>query len=788
MKNRQRNHYLRNFLRQSTDFKDYLKANKHFKKIMLYYDIETFQYNEEQGKENPSKYKNGVYSVAVSYITNSDKIGYAIFNSFYDLLNTILDAYQGSISRAPKIILNAHNGNKYDNHYLRHALIHDFKLEPENLHLKNANEEANVIAKKLSSLTRKEKSEGVLLEKRIKSQNNLEIICFLAGLRIETIDNFMKTNVSLKQLGYKLQQLGKLTDEELKQDETFDYTKYNKKYDMAEAEANNYSRQVFNKLTDDELLYIRNDVIILAKSVLYYSEMFYSFDYSKITFTSNILEKYNDNNLTSFQLLNRVVHNDNTYSEYYTSYSFHGENFHDYLKPYYRGGLNFYNENYLDKIINEPMIAIDINSSYPYAMHNFKIPTYLTDYQAYSEPKRIKVPKHSDDKYTLYRMTKQHFDSDIISKIDSRVLRQMIVKYYTTTSKYMNINSYTIKMLRNITNNDFETIHVDSYVTFECEYFGSRDKINEFYYIKTQGKAKMMLDYKSPYNIKSTEKENDIKMSPEEVANSKVLLNGLYGIPALRPYFNLFRYEAGDYFNIENGYKNAERNIVFSIFVTSVALWNLLDPLAHLTQSEIDNKFVYCDTDSLYLKKDIEHKLPENLFDKRHLGKWDYDAHHIEKFCVINHKKYAYQIDGNIKIKAAGIPDNSFNTSGLTFEQFINQQFSVGQVIQTTKSIMTEQKTIAIYPSTTELKQGYRYDLWAEDDIRDSNINTMLSNVRASREFEQDHAGVALYVESPYGTFGQREIYPIEHDPDQRPIEFLKLAHSNIKKFFNRNT
>ena len=101
---------------------------------------------------------------------------------------------------------------------------------------------------------------------------------------------------------------------------------------------------------------------------------------------------------------------------------------------------------------------------------------------------------------------------------------------------------------------------------------------------------------------------------------------------------------------------------------------------------------------------------------------------------------------------------------------------------------MTEQKTIAIYPSTTELKQGYRYDLWAEDDIRDSNINNMLANVRASREFEQDQAGVALYVESPYGTFGQREIYPIEHDPDQRPIEFLKLAHSNIKQFFNRNT
>src|SRR5699024_535871 len=145
---------------------------------------------------------------------------------------------------------------------------------------------------------------------------------------------------------------------------------------------------------------------------------------------------------------------------------------------------------------------------------------------------------------------------------------------------------------------------VYSTVTFETEYFGSRDKIEEFYRIKTQGKEDKKIQFNSPYDIKKTNEPNDLILSNEEVDNSKVNLNGLYGIPALRPYFNLFRKDdEGGYFNIENGHKNAERNIVFSIFVTSVSLWNLLNPLKYLTQKEIDDHFIYCDTDSLYFKK-----------------------------------------------------------------------------------------------------------------------------------------------------------------------------------------
>src|SRR5699024_10691131 len=157
--------------------------------------------------------------------------------------------------------------------------------------------------------------------------------------------------------------------------------------------------------------------------------------------------------------------------------------------------------------------------------------------------------------------------------------KQILVKYYST-NEFININSYTFRMIDNIIGLRFESIPAYSKVTFETEYFGSREQIEEYYEVKTQGSYKEKLYFNSTYDTKKTDKENNIIYSREEIDNSKVNLNGLYGIPALRPYFNLFRRnKEGEYKNIENGHKNAERNILFSIFVISFYLYNLFNTL-----------------------------------------------------------------------------------------------------------------------------------------------------------------------------------------------------------------
>jgi len=760
--------------------KEMLTDRKLFKSITLFFDIETYQYNEKAGEEYPSEYKNMTFSVAVSWIDEKGIVEYEVFPHFKELFDQVIEVFKNE-KKKPKILLNAHNTNKYDNHFLRYDLLYFYPhMRVDNYWLNTATTEAsNEHSLKIKDL-KKNNKKGIILEKRIKSRINLEMIIFLEGIQFETVDNWIKTNSSIKMLGKKLKRLGVVSDDELKTD--FDYTKHNLKEDLSEEKAREYAQKIFHNLTPDELKYIRNDVILLAKSVYYYSQIFNGFDYSKKTFTSNILESYNTNDLTSFQLLNRIGEGKNKYEVRYTDYKFANQNFYDYLKPFYRGGLNFYNQFYVGKIITDGVFSMDIHSSYPYAMHNFKIPTYISRYTEHEQPTETPV-NYSDDEFTLFQLSKETFDREILNKIDSVILKQILVKYYST-NEFININTYTFRLIENITGLRYESIPCFSSVTFETEYFGSRDQIEEFYKVKTQGKYKEKLIFNSPYDIQKTDQLNDVLYSDEEVVNSKVNLNGLYGIPALRPYFNLFRRdEEGGYYNIENGHKNAERNIVFSIFITSVAFWNLLNPLKYLTQMEIDENFLYCDTDSLYLKKDIQHKLPDELFTEFSLGTWGLEHNHLSHFYVLNHKKYAYVDEENeIQVRSGGVPHDSFDRN-MDFESFIRTQFSDGVEINTLKTIYNNQETISIYPSVTKLEVGNGYRMFSNSKLYDQLKEKIFKEAKEKiNEFDSD----VLYIESAIGTFSVSDLFPYENEVEKKhDLVFLEIKQDKIKNRIN---
>src|SRR5699024_11660058 len=97
---------------------------------------------------------------------------------------------------------------------------------------------------------------------------------------------------------------------------------------------------------------------------------------------------------------------------------------------------------------------------------------------------------------------------------------------------YINKNKYSFKINNNIIDLKFNSIHAYSRVTFITEYFGSREQIEKYYEIKTQGSYEEKLIFNNPYDIQKTEQENDVIYSREEIDNTKVNLNGLYGIPA----------------------------------------------------------------------------------------------------------------------------------------------------------------------------------------------------------------------------------------------------------------
>lgn len=759
---------------------DFLKENKGNRNATLYFDIETLQYNIEKGQQRPSLYKNVTYSVCVGWFVGNEfeyEI-YPSFKAFFDTFFKLINDNKGTITKSrTRINMIAHNTNKYDNMYLLHDLMYFYNIERMNLKDNQAVEDYINISLKDSKKVGRETN--VALEKRVKSRNNLDLQFYLNGFYFDVIDNFLKTHTSIAVLGKKLRDSGFLTDDDLKTE--FDYEIFNRDEDMSDEQSYEYAYQCFNQLTNDQLKYIKNDVLILAYSHKYYSSIFPNFDYSAITFSQNILNSYLTTSLSQFQLLNKYK---DSYSSKlakisYTDYTFANENYYDYIKSFYKGGLNFYNTKYLNKIINEDCFSIDINSSYPYVMYNEKIPTYLKYFESFDVSQKIDITELDNrDIFTLYRMEKETFNREILSHIKSRAVKQLLVKYYNNHT-YVNINTNTLRLIRDIANININQLSVLSYVSYDCDYFASRDVIANNYFIKTQGKLKNKIDMSTPYDYTITDEENMHTFSSEEVMLSKVVLNGLYGIPALRSHFNLFYLdEKQNYENIINGHKNTERNILFSTFVTSQALYNLLVPLTHLSQSQIDNNFIYCDTDSLYLKSKIRDKLPSHLFDPISLGKWDIENEHIQKMYVLNHKKYAYLTDKGITVRCAGVGLDSFNLNQ-SFNNFIKNEFHEGVTIVNKKSIFNEQETISIYPSVTYMDKGENYS--TQFNFLDEIKREML--IEHLKEELKDGLEDALYIESEVGAFSIHDVFKVTHPHREHDdLHLLAQLHDDIKK------
>lgn len=760
-----------------------MQAYKGQRNFVLYWDIETLAYNKIEGKQRPTKYKNVTYSVAVGWDNNGtiDVEVFPSFAKFYDAFFKYAKRRDTITKSRTSIKMIAHNCNKYDNHFLLHDnLLYFDDIKVENLFMKNASTNENTVNKKEAKTDSRDTN--IVLEKRVKSSVNLDISMYLNGFHFEVIDNFMKTTTSIATLGKKLKDSGYLTDDQLKTD--FQYDIFDVEEDMTDVQAYVYAEECFNQLTSDQMTYIHNDVIILGQCHIHYSDIFPNFDYNAMTFSVNIMNSYIVNELTRFQLLNKYGETKISY----TDYRFFDMNFYDFIKGFYRGGMNFYNPKYIDTIIDEPCFSIDINSSYPYVMYHEKIPTYLYDADEYTEEKKVETNLDDYDLFTLYKVDKDTFNNKVLFRIESDVIRKMIVKYYNAPTPYehdkhfVNINTNTLRMIEDLTDIDLSTIYCHAWVTFECEYFGARNVIHDNYFVKTQGKLKHKIDMRTPYDYTEKPNEaNDKPYSQEEINLSKVVLNGLYGIPALRSHFNLFRkHEDGSLFNMINGYKNTERNLLFSTFVTSQALYNLLEPLQYVSQEEIDNSFIYCDTDSLYLKSDIKDKIPESLFDPISLGKWDVENERIEKMYVLNHKKYAYQKpNGKIHIASAGIPLDAFNPNQ-SFEEFIKNDFHHGATIYNNKSIYNEQNTISIYPSKTFIEKGVDYpDLFSIelDRMRDN----MIEEIR--QDFSHEDNDDALYIESEVGSFSMSDVFPIKRPYENKnDLYMLALQHENIKK------
>ena len=108
------------------------------------------------------------------------------------------------------------------------------------------------------------------------------------------------------------------------------------------------------------------------------------------------------------------------------------------------------------------------------------------------------------------------------------------------------------------------------------------------------------LEIKIVKKMTNEPKPEKYNFSDEMVQGSKVLLNGIYGVPAPRIHSDIFKRVGNDF-----------------------AFHNPLESLQYLTPEEIDEYFWYADTDSLYMDNRSLDKFPKSMFHSMNLGAWD---------------------------------------------------------------------------------------------------------------------------------------------------------------------
>lgn len=806
-----------NVVKSSKQIKNKKTYSRGFKKIRMFYDIETYVYNK--GADKATEKKSAMYSFAVGVYddprNNEGNLNILQFPNFVHFHRFMKDI---GVQKQTKIELIAHNADGFDNHFISYEMTQFLNAVPYNAYNRNLQDDS------IDTTTYKEEAGygyNFLLESRVRSKTKLRIeASSIDNIQYHTIDNLPKYGCSLASVGDSLLYAKLISEEDLKTD--MNYAQYDVDYDMTPDEAFAYSEKIFTSLENkpDDQIYMKNDIVLLANSCKYYSFLNPGFDYEKMTKTQNIKIAYEQSPLSFFQLEKKYL---NETTDKWDSIQFSNfrlnetTNLFDWCKKFYKGGLNFYNDKFVGKIVKD-MFSIDINSSYPFVMFREKIPTIPKMIMQFDNPQKIDIDFENKDYWTMYQIKKATFDK-ILYKVKSKTVRKMLVKYYnllitkqggeTKIEDYVYINSNTLRMLNDLFGVKVKSMFVKAYWTWKCEYFASRDILAKFYRLKTQGKyaskgtvffgnndtdpTECWIDESKPYEGE--------QLSEEQIAVSKVLMNGLYGMPGLSSTFKYgYRLDNSELAISPNGFKNNERNVLFSAFVTSQALYNLLEPLKYLNSEQIDEYFVYCDTDSLYLKLEAKELIDKSIYHPLSLGKWDIENEHILKFYPLNHKKYAYTTTKEkykktnnpegIQIRCGGVNKDSFNFN-MTFEKFIDTQFSEGKTINNVRGIMNVNNTITIYNSKMELKMGTEYPEFYNPEKQQEQYDIIVSQINENTEFEEngDSGDQLLYIETPWGAFSEKELFPFEEnlpEPHMTPEKFVNTYNyhynTSVKK------
>lgn len=376
-------------------------------------------------------------------------------------------------------------------------------------------------------------------------------------------------------------------------------------------------RPVGYRPTEEELDYLLHDVKIVAQAL----EYFYDQMLSKMTIASNALTDYKS--LIGKETFER---------------RFPVLPFDDLLRKSYKGGVVQVKAGWEGKDVGAG-ITLDVNSLYPYVMSDRKLP--------YGDPIYMEGKVEHDQ---FYDVSIQRLICNFELKEGYLPTLQVKGSFHFSSTEYLT-SSDGVDVPLTLTSVDLDMFfeHYDVYNVQWIEGW------------KFRSSDTMFRDYVEKWVTVKNDATREDNKGMRTIA--KLMLNSLYGKFGLNPLLQskvphyeegLVKYHLGE---------QEERDPIYvpvASFITAYARKITLDA----AQANYD-RFLYCDTDSLHL---LGEEIPDNIrVDQVELGAWKVEGV-FTRARFLRAKSYIEEVDGELDIKCAGLPDQC--KDGITYENF----------------------------------------------------------------------------------------------------------------------
>ena len=391
----------------------------------------------------------------------------------------------------------------------------------------------------------------------------------------------------------------------------------------------NAPREKGHILTGEEEAYIKNDVVIVAKALSYLFNM----GLTKMTAGSNALSEYKEiTRLNRFRSLYKPL-----------NYEIDKD-----IRRAYRGGFTYLNPVYKNKEVKEGEV-LDVNSLYPSVMYKEMLP--------FGEPFFYEGEYQEDKVYPLYiqRLTCSF-------KIKEGKIPTIQIKHSRFVDNEYLTDSGEEPVALTLTSVDLK-LFLEQYDVWDLHY-------------ESGWKFKAMRGLFTDYIDKWIKVKNEATISGNKGIRqvAKIMLNSLYGkfatsldVQSKIPYLD------GDIVKYKLGEKTTKDGVYLPMraFITAYAR----DKTIRTSQAIKDysskkygiDMYCYSDTDSIHTILPIEELKQFCEIDDVELGKWKHESH-FERAKFIRQKTYLEEINGEIQITCAGLPQRCYDQ--VTWDNF----------------------------------------------------------------------------------------------------------------------